>query len=84
MIDPELLAKLACPESRQPLRLAESGELAALNERIAAGKCTKVGGEKVDAPLESGLVREDGRLIYPIRDDMPRLLVEEGIPLTDE
>lgn len=82
MIDPELLEKLACPESRQPLRLAEPDELAALNVRIAAGECTKVGGEKVDAALESGLVREDGKLIYPIRDEMPRLLVEEGIPLS--
>lgn len=83
MLDPELLEKLACPESRQPLRLAEPGELAALNERIAAGKCTKVGGGPVESPLESGLVREDGKLIYPIRDEMPRLLVEEGIPLSD-
>jgi uncharacterized protein YbaR (Trm112 family) len=84
MIDPELLEKLACPESRQPLRLAAADELAALNRRIAAGDCKKVGGDPVEGELEAGLVREDGQLLYPIRDEMPRLLVEEGIPLSGD
>jgi uncharacterized protein YbaR (Trm112 family) len=84
MIDPELLEKLACPESRQPLRLAAPDELAALNRRIAAGDCKNVGGGTVDAELEAGLMREDGKLCYPIRDEMPRLLVEEGIPLSGD
>lgn len=82
MIDPELLEKLACPESRQPLRLALPEELAALNSRIAAGTCKKVDGQVVAGELEAGLVRADGAMLYPIRDEMPRLLVEEGIPLS--
>jgi len=29
--------------------------------------------------LEEGLLREDGTLIYPIRDGIPVLLIDEGI-----
>lgn len=38
-----------------------------------------VGGADVTAALEAGLVREDGQVIYPVRDDIPVLLREEGI-----
>jgi uncharacterized protein YbaR (Trm112 family) len=80
-LDPELLAILACPETHQPLRLADPALLAGLNERIGKGEVRNVGGEAVDAPLEGGLVREDGGVVYPIRDAIPVLLVDEGIAL---
>ncbi|HEY5704915.1 MAG TPA: hypothetical protein VIS96_05010 [Terrimicrobiaceae bacterium] len=35
----------------------------------------------VRAPLLAGLVREDGKVIYPISDGIPLLVPEEGIPL---
>lgn len=31
--------------------------------------------------LEAALVREDGRVAYPVRDGIPILLAEEGLPL---
>ncbi len=31
--------------------------------------------------LPAALVREDGRAAYPIRDDIPLLVIEEQIPL---
>ena len=79
MIDKELLEILACPASYQPLAEASAELLEALNARIAAGGVTNVGGQPVDAPLEGGLVREDGVVVYPIRDRIPVLLVDEGI-----
>jgi len=81
MIDPKLLEKLACPETHQALRLATADELAALGKCVAGGGCKNVGGQPVEAAPEAGLVREDGALLYPIRDELPRLLVEEGIAL---
>ena len=60
MIDPELLALLRCPETKQTLRVATPEELARVN-------------------LQAGLVREDGRVIYPIQDGIPVLLREEAV-----
>jgi len=31
--------------------------------------------------LSAGLIREDGRVIYPIRDGIPVLLLEEAVPV---
>lgn len=79
MIDEELLAILACPETHQPLRLAEAGLVERVNARIAAGEATNVGGTNVSEPIEGGLVREDEKILYPIRHGIPILLIEEGL-----
>jgi len=81
MIAKELLEILACPETRQPLRLAGEKELTAVNARIRAGGLRNRGSEEVTEPLEAGLVREDGKVLYPVLEDIPILLVEEGIEL---
>lgn len=81
MIDTDLLDILACPQTRQPLRLAEQAELEALNARLAGGTVQNVGGDTVAEVVEGGLVREDGKILYPIRDGIPVLLVHEGIAL---
>jgi len=80
-IAPDLLELLACPDTHQPLRLASADELAGVNQKISSGDCSSVGGAKVEGALEAGLVREDGKLLYPIRDSIPVLLVDEGIAL---
>ncbi len=82
MIDQELLEILACPEDKTPLRLADESTLAKLNETIAAGTLTNRGGNVVDEPIEAGLIREDGRYLYAIRDDIPIMLIDEAIPLS--
>ncbi len=80
-IDPDLLAILACPESHQPLAVAAADLLERLNGAIRAGGLANVGGQTVDAPLEAALVREDGRVAYPVRDGIPVLLIDEGLPV---
>ena len=79
MIAPDLLEILRCPETRQTLTLADPAMLAACNERIAAGQVRNAAGEPVREPLIAALVRADGQRLYPIRDEIPILLVEEGI-----
>ena len=81
MIDKDLLQILACPESHQPLAEAEAALLAKINDRIAAGQAKNRAGATVQEKLEGGLVRQDGTLVYPIREGIPVLLIDEGIPI---
>ncbi|MCA8972526.1 MAG: hypothetical protein KDC95_22245 [Planctomycetes bacterium] len=77
----DLLPKLRCPEKQSTLREATAAELDALNAKIAAGAVSTVGGEKVTEALDGALVRAEGDIAYPIRRDIPILIVEEGIAL---
>ncbi len=77
-----LLDILCCPETHQPLRRAEAELLANLNQQVGAGTLKNRSGKPVTAPLDSGLIREDGKFLYPVRNDIPVMLVGEAIPLT--
>jgi uncharacterized protein YbaR (Trm112 family) len=80
-ISKELLDILACPETKQPLTLADPALLATLNDRIRQGTLTNRGGATVTESIDGGLIREDRRYLYPIRDDIPIMLIDEAIPL---
>ena len=80
MIEKDLLEILACPETHQPLREADEALVKSINDEIAAG-LENVGGKSIDEPIEGGLVREDGAVLYPVRDRIPVLLIDEGIRL---
>ena len=81
MIRQELLEILACPETKTPLSRADASLLAQLNALISRGQLRNRDGEIVVDPLEEGLVREDGTLLYPVREDIPIMLLGEAIPL---
>jgi uncharacterized protein len=81
MLDPELIEILACPETKQPVRLAEPELVERVNRAIAAGMLENREGEAVTEPIEAGLVREDAQYLYPVRDDIPVMLIGEGIEL---
>lgn len=83
MLDAQLIELLVCPETKQPLRPADPDVLARLNEAIAQRRVENRGGSPVSAPLSSALVREDGQVLYPVREDIPILLLDESIELGD-
>jgi uncharacterized protein YbaR (Trm112 family) len=55
--------------------------LTRLNAAISAGRLRNVSGQAIERPLQEGLVREDGAILYAVRDGIPIMLVDEGIPL---
>jgi uncharacterized protein len=81
-INPELLAILCCPETKQKVSVAEDSVIKTLNSSVTRGELKNKGNRPVTEPFEGGLIREDGTLLYPIRDNIPVMLIEEGIPLT--
>lgn len=81
MVDAELLEILVCPETKDPVRLADAQLLERVNAAIERGTVQNRGGETVRDPVEEGLVREDGKVLYPVRDDIPIMLIDEAIVL---
>jgi uncharacterized protein YbaR (Trm112 family) len=81
MLDPALLALLVCPQTHQDLTLAGPAEIARLNEAIQRGQFRNAGGQMVDQPVDGALIRADRAIAYPVRDDIPIMLVAEGLPL---
>lgn len=81
MIDQELIDILACPETKQAVRLTDLTLIKKLNDDIALGRIKNRKGALVTEKIEGGLVREDNKFLYAIRDDIPIMLIDEAIPL---
>jgi uncharacterized protein YbaR (Trm112 family) len=81
MVSPELLEILVCPETKQTLRVADEQTLARVNQAVEGGSLVNQGGDRVKDRIEEGLVREDGMVLYPVKDDIPIMLLDEAIRL---
>ena len=80
-VAPDLVEILICPETKQPVRLLDAAALAKLNERIRSGQLRNRGGAEVKQELVEALVREDGRIVYPVDDGIPVMLIDESIEI---
>lgn len=79
-IDAGLLGILCCPETKQDVSLAPDQLVDSVNARIARGEVRNRGNQPVKEPLDGGLLRADKKILYPIREDIPVMLIDEGIP----
>jgi uncharacterized protein YbaR (Trm112 family) len=80
-VDKDLLAILCCPETKQPVHMADESLVTKLNDSIRSGRITNKGKQPVTECVDGGLVRADSSVFYPIRENIPVMLIEEGILL---
>jgi uncharacterized protein len=80
-IHKDLLAILCCPDTKQDVSLADEALIAKLNDAVSRGQLKNRANKPVAEPLDGGLIRSDRKVLYPIREDIPVMLIEEGIPL---
>ena len=83
MIDKELLDILACPETKEPVHLADTGLIEKLNALIEQGQVSNRRGQKLEKKVDGGLIREDGAFLYPVEDGIPIMLIDEAIPIRE-
>jgi uncharacterized protein YbaR (Trm112 family) len=83
MVDKELLDILCCPETKQDVTLIEGDFINKINLKIKNGTLKNRGGEIVREEIDSGLVREDKKYFYPVREDIPIMLIDEAIPFEE-
>ena len=80
-VDQDLLAILCCPETNLDVTLADDALISKMNDAVSRGVLKNKAQKPVTEPLDGGLIRADRKILYPIREDIPVMLIEEGIPL---
>jgi uncharacterized protein len=81
MLSPDLLQILRCPETHQKLTTAAPELVGKINDGIGGKTIRNRAGQPVADKIETGLVREDGKFLYPVRNNIPVMLIDEAIPL---
>lgn len=82
MIDKELLEILVCPETGEPLEEAGREIIERLNELVELGTLVDRSGERISERIEGGLICRSGEYLYPVRENIPILLIENSIPVS--
>ena len=80
-VDPELVEILVCPDTKLNVDLVPAETVEKINLAIKENIVLNVDGQSIKEPLQDGLLREDDKIIYPVRDCIPVMLVGEGIPM---
>lgn len=80
-MDEDILAILCCPATKQSVSVADESLVLKVNDAVARGMLMNAGQKLVSEKVEGGLLRADGKILYPIRENIPVMLIDEGIPL---
>jgi uncharacterized protein YbaR (Trm112 family) len=80
-ISQKLLDLIACPETHLPLTPATVDIIALLNKKIDTCELKDRSSNLVTMPIEGGFVRSDGKVLYPVWQGIPVLLIEKAIEL---
>lgn len=79
MIDGKLIQMLRCPVDRSQLAIAAPELIERLNDALQRGELRDRADQRVDRPLESGLLTADEKWLYPIRGGIVTLVADQAI-----
>jgi uncharacterized protein YbaR (Trm112 family) len=82
MIEAKLVAVLRCPETGQKLQIAEKSLIQRVNAAIRDGRVRDHQDQKVETAFDGGLVTIDQKRLFPIRDQIPSMILGESILLS--
>ncbi len=82
-VDSKLLEILRCPVTKQPLSIVAAKYLTEINKQVSAGQVQYADGSKVEKVLEEALITENGRFIYRVDEDIPIMLQDLSIPVSE-
>lgn len=82
-VDSKLLEILRCPVTKQPLSIIAAEKLTQINKQVSAGQVRYADGSNVEKELEEALITENGRFVYRVDDDIPIMLQDLSIPMSE-
>lgn len=82
-MEDSFLSLLRCPRTGGRLALAGPEALTELNDSARKGKLVSVSGQEVQEPLEAALISVCGHWLYPVREGVPMLLVDQALSAAD-
>lgn len=77
----DLVKILCCPETKQKVEFADKELIREINKKITAKKMRNRGGVLLTETIHDGLIRDDKKYLYPIKSDIPIMLINEAIEL---
>ena len=64
---------------KKKLFQADQKTIRIINKAIFNGEIKNKEGRLIKDPIKNGLIREDKKIFYPIKDSIPIMLISEGI-----
>jgi uncharacterized protein YbaR (Trm112 family) len=80
-LDPGLITLIRCPVTKSTLAPASTSIIEKLNKQIEARAVVNQIGQTVDLNLDGGFINENRSLLFPIRDEIVILSVDQAICL---
>ena len=83
-LDPQLLEILVCPEDKGALVYVEEVKMALNKRLIEILVCPICKGSLDYQPLDKELICPRDYLAYPVRDDIPVMLIDEALEVSED